>query len=490
MKLHKNTTKRIIIFILALSLTLPAFVLMSFDDDDDFELLKNLEIYHTVLKELRILYVDEISPGELIKISIDKMLETLDPYTVYYPESLVEDYRFITTGEYGGIGADVQFKDGKFVFIDIYENSPASKAGIVSGDIIQLLDGKSLINKTLEDLGMILKGEAGSRLQVSVLRPFLNRTLELTVTRENIVINDVTYSTLINNSIGYIRLEGFTEKASGQFLSAFLALKKSNTLKGLVIDLRGNPGGLLVEAVSIVNNFVPKGTNVVSMKGQVEQWNKTFNAINEPTDLSIPIVVLVDSNSASAAEIVAGALQDLDRAVILGHKTYGKGLVQTTRDLLYNAKLKVTTAKYYIPSGRCIQKIDYAHKDKYGKAVTYSDSIVRTFKTKHGRMVYDAGGIIPDVTIHKITDNQLVGALLQSNLIFDYSIKYYYSKNKPASVSDISITDSDYTDFKNFVIGSGFIYKSQAEVKLDSLIAALAKENILNENIDLIAVMQ
>ena len=462
MKIKKFIKPKIIVAVVAIATIVP---LLSFtkDDDDDFELIKNLEIFHTLMRDIRVMYVEETSSGELIHTAINKMLETLDPYTVYYPESLVEDVRMMNTGEYAGIGANIEEVKGQYIISSIYKDSPADKAGLMIGDIILKINDKEITGKSYDELDLILKGEAGTPVNISAIHDGQKKTLSMK--RAMIDIPDIPYYGEIAPKIGYINLSGFTQDCGKQFRDAFVQLKNEKHIDKLIIDLRFNPGGLLVEAVNIVNLFVNKGEKIVEMKGRVEEWNNTFRAENAPLDTEIPIVVLVNGNSASAAEIVSGALQDLDRAVIIGEKTYGKGLVQTTKKLVFNSTMKVTTAKYYIPSGRCIQKLDYGHKDSTGKATKITESQNRTFKTKNGRTVKDAGGIMPDVVVNSDTMSYILENLIDSNIIFDFATQYQKKHATVKSPEEFEITDSEILDLKAFA--GDRLYKSNTMVDED-----------------------
>ena len=416
------------------------------DDGDDFELIKNLEIFHTLVKNLRILYVDETSSGDLIKTAMDKMLENLDPYTVYYPESLVEDVMFMNSGDYAGTGIEIEMVNGKAIIAEIIEGSPAHKNGLYIGDVITTADNRTLAGKTNDEIDLMLKGEPGSVVKFQIERQDEKFTKE--IRREIIKQKSIPYYGVINGNTGYINLSGFTENCSAEFKDALLKLKNEKKINNLIIDLRYNPGGLLIEAVNIVNLFVDKGKDIVAMRGRVQEWNKTFRAENNPVDTQIPIVVLVNDKSASAAEIVSGALQDLDRAVVIGEKTFGKGLVQTTKDLVYNAKCKITTAKYYIPSGRCIQKLDYSHKNRQGRAESIPDSLIRTFKTANGRPVKDAGGIMPDITVATDTLSYLVENLIDKNIIFDFATKYRIKNATIAEPEKFAVSQAEIDELK------------------------------------------
>lgn len=443
-------------------------------DDDDFELIKNLEIFHTLMRDIRIMYVEETSSGELIKTAMDKMLETLDPYTVYYPESLVEDVRFMNTGEYAGIGANVVKMKNGYVVETVFKDSPADKAMLKVGDKILKINDKTTADKTMDELDLLMKGEPGTSVKLDIESAGAGKTV--TLKRAMIDVPNIPYSGEIAPKIGYINLSGFTQNCGKEFRDAFVKLKNDKKIEKLIIDLRYNPGGLLVEAVNIVNLFVNKGEVVVDMRGRVSEWNKVFKAENAPLDTEIPIVVLVNGNSASAAEIVSGALQDLDRAVIIGEKTYGKGLVQSTRDLVFNSKMKVTTAKYYIPSGRCIQKLDYGHKDSTGKATRINETANKTFKTKNGRPVKDAGGIMPDIIVNSDTMAYVVENLVDDNIIFDYATRYQASHANIKEPEQFSISDSEISDLKEFAGSNLYNYKTPADKELKLLEMAIKDE--------------
>ena len=473
MKIKKLTKPKIIVAAVVLAAIIP---LLSFtkDDDDDFELVKNLEIFHSLMRDIRTMYVEETSSGELIKTAIDKMLETLDPYTVYYPESLVEDVRIMNTGEYAGIGANIEEINGQYTVSTIYKGTPADKAGMKIGDIILKINDKDVKGKSYEELELILKGEPGTPANIQVMQD--GQTKSFQVKRAMIDIPDIPYYGEIAPKIGYINLSGFTQDCGKQFRDAFMQLKNENHIDKLIIDLRFNPGGLLVEAVNIVNIFVEKGEKIVEMKGRVEEWNNTFKTEKAALDTEIPIVVLVNGNSASAAEIVSGALQDLDRAVIIGEKTYGKGLVQTTKKLVFNSTMKVTTAKYYIPSGRCIQKLDYGHKDSTGKATQISESQFQSFKTKNGRPVKDAGGIMPDILVNSDTMAYVLENLIENDIIFDFATQYQKKHPTVKKPEEFEVSDSEILDLKAFAGDKLYKYSTMVDEDLDELTKDIKSE--------------
>jgi carboxyl-terminal processing protease len=437
--------------------------------DNYFEVSKNLDIFATLFRELNIYYVDETNPGALMKKGIDDMLESLDPYTNYIPESEIEDYRYMTTGQYGGVGALISQRGDYVIISEPYEGFPAQKADLRAGDKILKINDIDAKGKKTDDISKILKGQPSTAIKLLIEREGEKKPMEKVLNREEIKIKSVSYSGMLNDNVGYIKLTGFTENAAGEVKEALVNLKKNPALKSVVFDLRGNPGGLLKEAIDIVNIFEEKGTEIVSTRGKVKDWDKTHKAMNSPVDLSIPITVLVDRGSASASEIVSGALQDLDRGVIIGQRSYGKGLVQQTRPLSYNAQLKVTVAKYYIPSGRCIQALDYSHRNQEGGVDKVPDSLISAFKTKNGRIVYDGGGITPDLVIEPYKYSNILASLVTKNLIFDYATKYRNLHASIAAAKDFRLTDAEYDDFVAFLNGKEYDYTTKTEKTLEDL---------------------
>lgn len=443
----------------------------------DFEMSKNLDIYHTLFRELSIYYVDEIDAGDLVKKSIDEMLKSLDPYTVYIPESDIEDFRFMTTGQYGGIGAYIHSK-GKYVEVnEPIADAPAAQAGIRAGDIIKEIDGRDIANMKSEDVSELLKGEPKSKVVLTVETPFTGQLRKVEIIRQKIKVKSVPYYGMVADGIGYIHLNNFTENCSQEVKEALLSLKKNNQLRGLVLDLRGNPGGLLNEAINVSNIFVGKGQEIVSTKGKVKMWNKTYYSTSEPVDTEIPLAVLVNSGSASASEIVSGVIQDLDRGVIVGTRSYGKGLVQTTRDLSYNTKLKLTTAKYYIPSGRCIQALDYSHRNADGSVGKVPDSLITKFQTRAGRDVYDGGGVLPDVKVEPEMMSNITYSLYSKNLIFDYATLYAQKHQSICEPEKFALSDADYADFTSFLADKSYDYKLESEKLIADLEKAVKRES-------------
>lgn len=435
-----------------------------------FEISKNLEIFATLYKELNSYYVDDIDPNEFMQEGIDAMLKSLDPYTNFYSEAEIENYRFETTGKYGGIGSLIKKDDDFIVISEPYEDYPADKAGLIAGDKIVSVDGKPVKGKSSEEVSKFLKGEPGTTISVDILRPQADgsdKSMVKEITREEVKVKNVPFYGMVQDGIGYIKLGNFTQQAGKEVKDAFNDLKKENSnLKGLVLDVRGNPGGLLHEAVNITNVFVDKGELVVFTKGKVEEWDKEFKTINEPVDTEIPLVVLTNRGSASASEIVSGAIQDLDRGVVVGQKTFGKGLVQTTRKLTYNTQLKVTTAKYYIPSGRCIQAINYAEKDEDGAVKRLPDSLKVAFQTRSGRTVYDGGGIDPDILTEVEYLSDITISLGRKDLFFDYATLYRANHKELHDGKDFRITDEEYEDFVNWLQDKDYDYSTESEALL------------------------
>ncbi len=462
MKRLKDLSLRTKGLILAITFSGIAFLNSSFVDNY-FEITKNLDIFVTLFKELNLYYVDETKPGDLMKTGIEGMLESLDPYTNYIPESDIEDFRFMQTGQYGGIGALIRTKEKKILIAEPYEGSPALKAGLQAGDEIVEVNGKSTEGKNSEDISKILKGQPNTEVKLVVKRDGVDKPIEKTIMREEIKVKSVPHYDMLNNEVGYIKLNQFTDKCTDEVEAAFKELKEKKGMKALVLDLRGNPGGLLNEAVSLSNLFVEKGQLVVSTKGKVKEWEKTYKAPNTPLDLDIPLVVLVNSGSASASEIVSGTIQDLDRGVIIGQRSYGKGLVQTTRPLSYNTQLKVTTAKYYIPSGRCIQALDYTHRNEDGSVGKVPDSLMKQFATKNGRPVFDGGGVLPDVVLEAASYSQITRALSNKSLIFDFATKFKRENPTIAAVKDFQITDEIMNQFTAFIADKDYEYSTKSE---------------------------
>ena len=466
----------LIVVLLGACKTLPAQT----PNGQGFEIVKNLDIFSNVMKELNINYVDEIKPGDLTKTAVDAMLETLDPYTNFITETEIEDYKFITTGEYGGIGALIHQNGDYVVISEPYEGSPAQKNDLRAGDQILEINGQSAKGKSYSDVSAILKGQAGTPITLKIQRPGETAPIEKSITREIIKIDNIPYSGMLDHNIGYIKLTSFTQKAASEVKQAFLKLREKEELKGIIIDIRGNGGGLLNEAVDIVNIFVDRGQDVVTTKGKLPDKNHTYKTMNAPADVAIPLVVLVDGQSASASEILSGAIQDLDRGVIVGRKTFGKGLVQNVIPLSYNAQMKVTVAKYYIPSGRCIQAIDYSHKNKEGVFGTIPDSLITAFKTKGGRTVFEGRGIKPDIHSERGEYSNIATALFTKYLLFDYATQFRREHQTIPSADKFEISDSIFNSFLAFISTKNYEYKTKSEEALEALRKNSEKENYFN----------
>lgn len=476
-RLSKQTTALLVSTVL-----LGAFFAFNTPADKYFEITKNLDIFATLYKEVNTYYVDEVDPNQLIKTGISAMLESLDPYTNYIPEDDIEDYRTMTTGQYGGIGALIGTRNGKNMIIMPYEGFPAHDAGLKIGDEIIMVDGINVKEKAYTDISKLLRGQANSKLNIAVKRYGESDPIQVEMTREKITIDNVQYYGMVEDDIGYIKLSDFTTNAGKEVKNALIELKEKGASK-MILDLRGNPGGLLNEAVNVSNIFIPKGSEVVSTKGKMTDWNKTYKALNPPADTEMPLVVLTSSSSASASEIVAGVVQDYDRGVLVGQKTFGKGLVQATRPLTYNSQLKVTTAKYYIPSGRCIQAIDYSHRNDDGSVGKVPDSLKVAFKTRNNRTVYDGGGVDPDIVVELEYLAPIAVSLVNKGLIFDYATEYHYAHPTIATSRDFKLTDAEYQEFVGWLKDKDYDYTTRVENSIDDLIK-MAKKEKYYEDID------
>lgn len=441
-----------------------------------FEVAKSLDIFATLFKEVNAYYVDEVDPQKLVRKGIDSMLESLDPYTDYIPEDEMESFRITTTGQYGGVGALIGVVNKRTVITHPYKNFPAQKIGIRVGDEIVAVDGKNVQGKSTSEISSLLKGQPKTEVEVRIKRYGSRDDLVFKIKREKISVSNVSYYGLIGSDVAYIKLDDFTPGASREVSDALIELKEKGGKK-LILDLRENPGGLLHEAVNIVSLFIPKGSEVVSTKGKVADWNKVYKTLNNPLDTEIPIVILTSQGSASASEIVAGALQDYDRAILVGQKTFGKGLVQTTRPLSYNSQLKVTTAKYYIPSGRCIQELDYTHRKDDGTVEKFADSMKHEFKTRHGRKVFDGGGLDPDVVVEDEYLGTVTIALLNSGLIFEFASKYCNENPQQPDLVNFRVSDKDYQMFASFLGENKFSYTTPLETSTDEMIEAAKKDS-------------
>jgi len=450
-----------------------------FSQSNRFEIIKNLELIDEIYENLEKYYVETPKPGSMSVAGINAMLADLDPYTVFYPESDIEDYRLMTTGQYGGVGAVIR-KIGNFVFfIEPYENSPATKSGVVAGDKIISIDGRSMENKNTEDVSTALKGPKGTYVEVKVERA--NKKQEtIRIERDEIKLPNIPYSGMLDSDIGYIKLSSFTPSASSEVKKNFSDLKDKG-MKKLIFDLRGNGGGLLMEAVHIVNIFVEKNQKVVETKGRIVEENREYRTLYDPVDLDIPIVVLIDGGSASASEIVAGSLQDLDRAVVVGETSFGKGLVQRTFDLKYGTKMKLTISKYYTPSGRCVQRLEYFDKNDGVKPTDIPDSLLHIFKTRNNREVIDGRGIVPDIEVKTPEMSRLSAMIYGNNLIFEYANKYVNNHPSIAQAQQFKLSDQEYEDFKTLVIQDTFTYSTESQEALKEILEILETEHFAME---------
>jgi carboxyl-terminal processing protease len=472
MKKHKRLSK--ITLLIAVTFSIQFSIAQ---DSKNFEIVKNLDIFYSLFRELNNYYVDETNPEELVKTGIDAMLEALDPYTVFIPESEMEDFRFLTTGEYAGIGALITKRGEYIVISEPYEGFPAQEAGLRAGDRIIEINGENMVGKETSIASENLKGPAQTQVKIKIERLGTKGYIDFTITRRLIHIDAVPYYGMLDKETGIIIFANFTADCSNEVEAAFNDLKNNHNMKKLILDMRGNPGGVMDEAVKISNFFLPRGSEIVSTKGKVSQWDKTYRAPREPLDLEMPITVLISRGSASASEIVAGALQDYDRALVIGQRSFGKGLVQAPRNLAYNAKLKVTTAKYYIPSGRCIQAVDYSNRNEDGSVGFIPDSLIKEFRTKGGRPVFDGGGISPDILLPVGLYSNLVYALIINQTLFDYATEYVVNNPAISNPETFVVTDEIYEKFKNYVISlNDFNYRSESQDALKKLVETAKRE--------------
>ncbi len=445
-----------------------------------FEIAKNLDVFASLFKEVNALYVDEINPNKIIRTGIDAMLESLDPYTNFISEDEVEDFRTLNTGQYGGIGAVTRHINNRTVVIMVNENYPAFKNGLKIGDEVLKMDGINLSTLTIEEANHLMKGQVGTSVRLTVKRMGSEKPIDLEFKREKIKISNVPYFGMVANDVGYVQLTEFTPDAGKEVKTAIMNLKEKGA-KNIIVDLRGNPGGLLIEAVNICNLFIPKGKKVVDTKGKVENSNITYETLNTPVDLDIPVVVIISRGSASASEIVAGTLQDYDRAVILGERSFGKGLVQIPRPLSYNAQVKITTAKYYTPTGRCIQVLDYAHRREDGSVSSIPDSLKQEFLTTRGRKVYDGGGIDPDIAVEAEEPAIISQVVYGNGFIFDYATLFAFKHPTITDSKSFNLTDQEYLDFVNWMKNKSYTFKSPLEIDLAELTSEAKREKYYDD---------
>jgi carboxyl-terminal processing protease len=471
----------LVAIVAALSFTKPA--------ERYFEIAKNLDIFATLFKEVNALYVEEVNPNKLVRTGIDAMLGSLDPYTNYIPEDEVEDFRTVNTGQYGGIGAITREIGNRTVVTMLMEGYGAQRGGLKIGDEIIKIDDISLAKLSREESSQIMKGQVGTPVSLTVKRVGVQEPIKLEFKRERIKLTNVPYSGMIDKDIAYIQLSDFTPDAAKEVKNALVSLKEKGATS-VILDLRGNPGGLLIEAVNITNLFIPKGKLVVSTKGKIPENNLSYETLNLPIDMEIPVTVLINRGSASASEIVAGTLQDYDRAIVIGEKSYGKGLVQVSRPLSYNSQLKVTTAKYYTPTGRCIQVLDYGHRRDDGSVGSLPDSLKKAFKTTNGRLVYDGGGIDPDIRTENAEAHMLTQVLFEKGFLFDYSTQYVSKRTEPVDSRTFSLSDEEYQEFVSWMKPKNYSYKSYMEYQLQQFTEEAKKEKYyaeLKSQLDLVS---
>lgn len=452
------------------------------DQNRYFEIAKNMELFTQLYKELNTYYVDDVDPNKLMTDGINKMLDGLDPFTNYITGADLDEYQFQTTGKYGGIGARISKIGDGVIITDPYEGFPAQKAGLQAGDLIVEIDGKVATKYNSDEVSQLLKGEPGTKIVVKVKKAISNEEKTYTFNRQEIKIENVPYYGMVNDKIGYIKLISFTDNAAQEVQDALRSLKKNPNIKGVILDVRGNGGGLLNEAINICNTFVERGVNIVNTKGKIQEANFQYSTTGKPVDTDIPLAVLTDAGSASASEIVSGSIQDLDRGLIIGQNTYGKGLVQVTKPVAYKAKLKVTISKYYIPSGRCIQRIDYSHRSADGIASALPDSLRKIYKTKSGRIVKDGAGIEPDIKTEEEKVAPVTIALFTNNHFFQFANQYKYDHQTLRDGNNFSLSDEEYTQFTDYLKGKDYEYTTPSEVKLNDLKKTI-KEDSYSETV-------
>ncbi len=457
-----------------------SLIFSSYTDNDYFEISKNLEILSSIYKELNALYVDDTNPGDLMKKGIDAMLESLDPYTTYIPESQIEDFRFMKTGEYGGIGAVITKIDDYVCISEPYEGFPAQKAGLMAGDKILKIDGISAKGKSTEDVSKILKGEKNTTVDILIERDSSKKPIKFSFKRKKIKIESVPYFEFLENNIAYIKLRSFTTNCSQDIKKAYKELEKQKEIKGLILDLRGNPGGLLIESVRTANLFVKQGEEIVVSKGKLKSREKAYKTTQEPMNDKVPLVVLINQSSASASEIVSGSIQDLDRGIVIGQRSFGKGLVQETRDVGYNSKLKLTIAKYYLPSGRCVQALDYSNRNQDGSVGKIADSLATKFYTKNGRTVFDGGGITPDLKIKQSKASNISISLLRNRHFFNYATDFRHRNNSIGNLEDFTLSDKEFNSFTTYLSDKEYEYETKTEKLINQFKETAEEEGRLN----------
>lgn len=470
------------------SIILP--IAVSAQKDNRFEVSKNLDIVNALVKEVEMFYVDSVEVEKMVRKGIDAMLSDLDPYTEYIPEQDMDDLKFMTTGEYGGIGAYIRQREEGVIIAEPFEGMPAELAGLKAGDRILSIDTTDVSSFSSDNVSSLLKGVPNTKIQLTIQRPGEKKPRKVDLIRKQILVDQVTYYGVRGDRIGYIYLKGFTDKSAQEVKNAFEDLRKNQGIKSLILDLRNNGGGLLESAVQIVNMFVPKGKEVVSTKGKVKQWDRTYRTSTEPIDTVMPIAVLINGASASAAEIVSGALQDMDRAVLVGQRSFGKGLVQSPRELPYNGSVKVTMSKYYIPSGRCIQQIDYSHRKADGSVAAIPDSLTSVFYTSKGRPVRDGGGVRPEFEVEEPKVPTLMYYLITDYVLFDFVTEWVQKHPKIAPVNEFAITDEDFEAFKAYAKEKNFTYDRQSEKALKTLKEIAEFEGYLDADSSLFVALQ
>ncbi len=467
----KRLKKTIIVFAIALSVLFSAAFTGS-----HFEISKHLDIFATLFRQLHVHYVDDVNTASLMKTAIDEMLKSLDPYTNFISEDEIEDFRFMTTGQYGGIGALIHNRDDFIVISEPYYDFPAQKAGLFAGDKILEVNGRDIKGMSSADVRNLLRGQPGTTVSVLIDRYGKEKNLEIDIVREDVKIDNIPFHTILDNNVGYIKLAGFTENAGRETKDIFQNMKATHNIEKIILDLRGNGGGLLNEAVNVANIFLDKDLLIVSTKGKLEERNTRHRTLNTPVDTEMPLVVLIDRGSASASEIVAGAIQDYDRGLVIGQRSFGKGLVQNVVPLSYNSRLKVTVAKYYIPSGRCIQAVNYAERNEDGSVSRIPDSLKVAFETKGGRTVYDGGGIEPDVFVEPERFSKVSASLINNFLIFDFATKFFFNNDSILPAGQFEITDPIYKAFLDFIEDKDFDYETRSERKINELLDIAQEE--------------